>query len=71
VKILSVITRLYVHCSAVTLRVLSLIVIPPDDLPNKSRYKIQNLQIIDALPDNTSQYIYICVCVFVCAFVAL
>jgi hypothetical protein len=29
VKILSVITMLYVHCSAVTLRVLSLIVNPP------------------------------------------
>jgi hypothetical protein len=33
-----------------------IIVIPPDDLSNKSRYKIQNQQITDALPDNTSQY---------------
>jgi hypothetical protein len=29
VKILSVITRLYAHCTTVILRVLSLIVIPP------------------------------------------
>jgi hypothetical protein len=31
-------------------------VIPPDDLPNESRYKIQNPQITDALPGKTSQY---------------
>jgi hypothetical protein len=56
VKILSVIRRLYVHCSTVRLRVLS-IVIPPDHLSNRSRYKIQNPLITDALLGNTSHLV--------------
>jgi hypothetical protein len=46
--------------SAYSKIVLSLIVIPPDDLSNKSRYKIQSPLITDALPGNTPQYNIYC-----------
>jgi hypothetical protein len=50
VKILSVITRLYEHCSTVRFRVLSLIVIPPGDYAVNRDITSETHRLLDALP---------------------
>jgi hypothetical protein len=59
VKILSVVTWLYAHCSTVILRVLSLIIILPGDYPINRDIKPRTHKLLDALPGNTSQYVCI------------